>query len=92
MVLPIHAEVDKARESLSGSNKIGTTGRGIGPAYEDKIARRAIRIIDLTDKDILEKKLEHIVNWHNIFLKELGQEFKSSQIILENIIITILKK
>ncbi len=85
LILPIHAEVDKARELLSGSNRIGTTGRGIGPAYEDKIARRAIRIIDLTDKDILEKKLDHIVNWHNIFLKELGQEFKSSQIILKQL-------
>ena len=79
LILPIHAHVDRARELQSGANKIGTTGRGIGPAYEDKIARRALRIVDLSDKDVLEKKLEQIVNWHNIFLKELGQEISSFQ-------------
>ena len=56
LILPIHAKVDKARELLRGSSKIGTTGRGIGPAYEDKIARRALRIGDLSDKGILEEK------------------------------------
>ena len=79
LILPIHSHVDRARELQSGANKIGTTGRGIGPAYEDKIARRALRIVDLSDKDVLEKKLEQIINWHNIFLKELGQEISSFQ-------------
>ena len=79
LILPIHAHVDRARELRSGANKIGTTGRGIGPAYEDKIARRALRIVDLSDKDVLEKKLEQIINRHNIFLKELGQEISSFQ-------------
>ena len=74
LILPVHAQVDKARELLRGSGKIGTTGRGIGPAYEDKIARRAIRIADLSDSDVLKKKIEQIVNWHNIFLKASGGE------------------
>ena len=86
LILPIHVHVDRAREFLSGSKKIGTTGRGIGPAYEDKIARRAIRIVDLSDKDILENKIEQIINWHNIFLKELGQEIISTQSILNRLI------
>ena len=72
LILPVHAQVDKARESLRGIGKIGTTGRGIGPAYEDKIARRAIRIADLSDKDVLKIKIEQIVDWHNIFLKASG--------------------
>lgn len=85
LILPLHAQVDRVRELLSGSTKIGTTGRGIGPAYEDKIARRALRVLDLSDKDILEKKLEQIVNWHNIFFKELDQEIVSTQSILEQL-------
>ena len=85
MILPLHAQVDRVRELFSGSTKIGTTGRGIGPAYEDKIARRALRILDLSDKDILKKKLEQIVNWHNIFFKELDQEILSAQSILEQL-------
>ena len=85
LILPIHAKVDKARELLRGSSKIGTTGRGIGPAYEDKIARRALRIGDLSDKGILEEKIELIVSWHNIFLKEVGEDVVSVHSIMEQL-------
>jgi len=93
LILPVHAQVDKAREVLRGSGKIGTTGRGIGPAYEDKVARRAIRIADLSDRDVLKKKIEQIVTWHNIFLKASGDEgFTASSVFeqLEPIIPEIL--
>ena len=85
LILPIHAKVDKARELLRGSSKIGTTGRGIGPAYEDKIARRALRIGDLSDKGILEEKIELIVSWHNIFLKEVGEDVVSVRTIIDQL-------
>ena len=85
LILPVHAQVDKAREALRGSGKIGTTGRGIGPAYEDKIARRAIRIADLSDTDVLKKKIEQIVTWHNIFLKASGDEGITASSVFEQL-------
>ena len=85
LILPVHAQVDKAREVLRGSGKIGTTGRGIGPAYEDKIARRAIRIADLSDRDVLKKKIEQIVTWHNIFLKASGDEGITASSVFEQL-------
>ena len=85
LILPVHAQVDKAREVLRGSGKIGTTGRGIGPAYEDKIARRAIRIADLSDTDVLKKKIEQIVTWHNIFLKASGDEGITASSVFEQL-------
>ncbi len=86
LILPVHAQVDKAREVLRGSGKIGTTGRGIGPAYEDKVARRAIRIADLSDRDVLKKKIEQIVTWHNIFLKASGDEGFTTSSVFEQIV------
>ena len=85
LILPVHAQVDKAREALRGSGKIGTTGRGIGPAYEDKIARRAIRIADLSDTDVLKKKIEQIVTWHNIFLKASGDKGITASSVFEQL-------
>ena len=85
LILPVHAQVDKAREVLRGSGKIGTTGRGIGPAYEDKVARRAIRIADLSDRDVLKKKIEQIVTWHNIFLKASGDEGITASSVFEQL-------
>ena len=85
LILPVHAQVDKAREVLRGSGKIGTTGRGIGPAYEDKIARRAIRIADLSDTDALKKKIDQIVTWHNIFLKASGDEGITASSVFEQL-------
>ena len=57
LILPYHQELDLLRENAKGNNKIGTTGRGIGPAYEDKVGRRAIRVCDLFNKNSREKQL-----------------------------------
>lgn len=72
LILPLHSAVDKAREEARGVNKIGTTGRGIGPAYEDKVARRAIRVCDLADEAVLEHKVEQLLFHHNALLRGLG--------------------
>ncbi len=79
VILPVHGAVDRAREAAKGANKIGTTGRGIGPAYEDKIARRAIRLCDLAEPDILRAKLDSLLAHHNALLKGLGAEAFDSQ-------------
>jgi len=67
LILPIHRQIEAIRDG-----KIGTTGRGIGPAYEDKIGRRAIRVCDLAEKDILEQKLKEVVEYHTPFIKSAG--------------------
>ena len=72
LILPVHSHLDKAREEASGSAKIGTTGRGIGPAYEDKVGRRAIRVCDLADPDTLARKVDKLVAHHNALLRGLG--------------------
>jgi len=68
LVLPIHVALDQAREAAMGETKIGTTGRGIGPAYEDKIARRALRVQDLLDPARFATKLEALLDLHNFTL------------------------
>lgn len=73
LILPCHTALDHARETARGECKIGTTGRGIGPAYEDKVARRAIRIQDLFHKDRLVEKLETMLDYHNFVLKHYFQ-------------------
>jgi adenylosuccinate synthase len=72
LILPVHGHLDRAREEASGSSKIGTTGRGIGPAYEDRVGRRAIRVCDLADDRILEEKIEKLLKHHNALLAGLG--------------------
>jgi adenylosuccinate synthase len=72
LILPSHAEIDRAREEARGPQKIGTTGRGIGPAYEDKVGRRAIRVCDLADPTRLGDKLDHLLLHHNALLRGLG--------------------
>ncbi|MHA1113091.1 MAG: adenylosuccinate synthase [Alphaproteobacteria bacterium] len=72
LILPLHREIDKAREEARGSDKIGTTGRGIGPAYEDKVARRAIRMCDLAEPDILAERIDQLLLHHNALLRGLG--------------------
>ena len=74
LILPVHPAVDKAREALKGKAKIGTTGRGIGPAYEDKVARRAVRMCDLADAEVLKAKVEALLEYHNAQLTGLGAE------------------
>lgn len=69
LILPIHIELDKAREIKKGKSKIGTTGRGIGPAYEDKVSRRGLRLGDLSDPKVLQEKLKELLDYHNFILK-----------------------
>lgn len=69
LILPCHVALDNARETARGTGKIGTTGRGIGPAYEDKVARRAIRLQDLFHRDRFAAKLGEILDYHNFVLK-----------------------
>ena len=72
LILPLHREIDRAREEARGSGRIGTTGRGIGPAYEDKVARRAIRLCDLADPDSLGERLDQLLAHHNALLRGFG--------------------
>ena len=69
LILPHHVAIDQAREAAKGKSKIGTTGRGIGPAYEDKVARRAIRLQDLFDPARFAVKLREVLDYHNFVLK-----------------------
>jgi len=74
LVLPSHAAIDRARERASGERKIGTTGRGVGPAYEDKVARRAVRVGDLLDPPHFESRLRELLDWHNFVLEKHLQD------------------
>ncbi|HVS26064.1 MAG TPA: adenylosuccinate synthase [Burkholderiales bacterium] len=69
LILPYHVALDQAREAAKGAGKIGTTGRGIGPAYEDKVARRAIRLQDLFQRERFAAKLGEVLDYHNFVLK-----------------------
>ncbi len=69
VILPYHVAIDRAREAAKGAGKIGTTGRGIGPAYEDKVARRAIRLQDLFHRERFAAKLGEVLDFHNFVLK-----------------------
>jgi len=68
LILPYHAALDQAREIARGAAKIGTTGRGIGPAYEDKVARRSVRLGDLMHPDRFATKLREVMEYHNFVL------------------------
>jgi adenylosuccinate synthase len=72
LILPLHQELDVAREKASGKGAIGTTGRGIGPAYEDKVGRRAIRLMDLADLQMLNGKIERLLTHHNALRRGMG--------------------
>ncbi|WP_293393055.1 adenylosuccinate synthase [Nevskia sp.] len=82
LVLPVHAKLDQARERARGEAKIGTTGKGIGPAYEDKVARRAIRVSDLFHREVLAAKLGELLAYHNFVLvnyyKETPVDFQTT--------------
>jgi len=73
IILPVHQLVDHAREAGRGDGKIGTTGRGIGPAYEDKVARRGIRMADLLDMAALRDKIKALLAHHNVWLAAAGE-------------------
>ena len=74
VLLPFHSIIDQVREKKLFQKKIGTTGRGIGPCYEDKIARRGLKIYDLEDVNTLRSRLKNLINFHNIFLKNFSQK------------------
>ncbi|PZQ49374.1 MAG: adenylosuccinate synthase [Rhodovulum sulfidophilum] len=74
LILPLHQDLDRIREEAAGAAKIGTTGRGIGPAYEDKVGRRAIRVADLGDEATLETRLDRLLAHHDALRKGLGAE------------------
>jgi adenylosuccinate synthase len=72
LILPLHSDLDRLREAARGDRKIGTTGRGIGPAYEDKIARRAIRVCDLAAPELLDERIDTLLLHHNALLRGLS--------------------
>ena len=72
LILPVHGELDRAREAQNSVAKIGTTGRGIGPAYEDKVGRRAVRVADLADSATLEARVDRLLLHHNTMRRGLG--------------------
>ena len=72
LILPVHGELDRARESATAVAKIGTTGRGIGPAYEDKVGRRAIRVADLADESTLAARVDRLLAHHDALRRGLG--------------------
>ena len=71
LILPSHIAIDEAREKSLGKNAIGTTGRGIGPVYEDKVARRAVHVMDLFEEDLFKSKLTSLTTYHNFLLEKL---------------------
>lgn len=92
LILPYHVALDRAREQAKGKSAIGTTGRGIGPAYEDKVARRAIRFGDLFNEKRLSEKLEDVLNYHNFVLKNYhGHEPIEHRQLLDNLLLMIPK-
>ena len=81
LILPFHREMDEIREDAAGKGKIGTTRRGIGPAYEDKVGRRSIRVMDLRSESNLDKRLESVLLHHNAIRKGLGKKvFEKEQL------------
>lgn len=87
ILLPYHVLIDQAREKARGTNKIGTTGRGIGPCYEDKVARRGLRMMDFFHPDLLQEKLKALAQYHNFQLTQYFQEEPLSyETVYENLL------
>ncbi len=82
LILSVHRELDQLLEANKGENKIGTTGRGIGPAYEDRAGRRAIRICDLSDEKTLNERVENLLFYHNLLRQSLGAKIVTSEEII----------
>jgi len=94
LILPFHKELDEIREDSKNIDKIGTTRRGIGPAYEDKVGRRGIRVIDLANEKNLSKKIDTILFHHNSIRKGLGKKMVDKDALMKELIkvsSTILK-
>ena len=86
LILPLHQRLDSLREGLSGDDKIGTTKRGIGPAYEDKVGRRAIRVTDLANEKSLSHKVNKLVDHHNIILRGMEEKELISDDVLKELV------
>ena len=86
LILPVHPALDRAREAARGDRRIGTTGRGIGPAYEDKVARRAVRACDLSEPETLADKLDEVLLHHNTLLSGLGAPTFSKAELLDGLL------
>lgn len=87
LILPYHIRLDQMRENVRGNQKIGTTGRGIGPTYEDKVARRGVRVMDLYDESGFRTKIEEILDYHNFVLKNY---FNTDTVSVEEVMATSL--
>jgi adenylosuccinate synthase len=84
LILPLHRDLDRARESASAGQRIGTTGRGIGPAYEDKVGRRSVRLSDLADRATLGQRVERLLAHHNALRRGLGlPELAAREVVAE---------
>jgi len=86
LILPIHKQLDEIREDSKNVDKIGTTRRGIGPAYEDKVGRRGVRVMDLADKKNLSKKIDGILFHHNSIRRGLGQKMIDKNKIMDDLL------
>ena len=86
LILPFHKELDEIREDAAGKAKIGTTRRGIGPAYEDKVGRRSVRIMDLASETDLDKRLDTALSHHNAIRKGLGKEIYEKKQLKEDLL------
>ena len=84
IILPLHQKLDELREINAGKDKIGTTKRGIGPAYEDKVARRSVRVCDLFDKEHLKSKIDNLLNHHNALMRGYNEkEYDATEVTSE---------
>ncbi len=86
LILPFHREMDEIREDAAGTKKIGTTRRGIGPAYEDKIGRRSIRVMDLRSEKNLDQRLETVLLHHNAIRKGLGKKIFKKDLLKKDLL------
>ena len=86
LILPVHRDLDAAREAQAGAAKIGTTGRGIGPAYEDKVGRRAIRVADLADRAALESKTARLLAHHGPLRRGLELPELDGEALIANLL------
>ena len=86
LILPFHKEMDEIREDAAGKGKIGTTRRGIGPAYEDKVGRRSIRVMDLRSEKNLDQRLESVLLHHNAIRKGLGKKIFEKDQLKKNLL------
>ncbi len=86
LILPFHREMDEIREDAAGNSKIGTTRRGIGPAYEDKVGRRSIRVMDLASKENLNTRLDNVLAHHNAIRKGLKKKIYEKGVLIEELL------